>query len=31
MTIESIITMIFVFAVYLGGFLFSLYLSAKNK
>jgi hypothetical protein len=31
MTLEALITMIFIFALCLGGFLFSLYLSSKEN
>jgi len=31
MTTEAIVFMIFIFAVCLGGFIFSLYLSSKDK
>jgi hypothetical protein len=31
MSIDAILFMIFVFAICLGGFSFSLYLSSKNK
>jgi hypothetical protein len=31
MTLEAIIFMIFIFAVCLGGFIYSLFLSSKSK